>query len=42
MMLGVGYERLYRLLGRPVLGSNGFLELDSMLESGQVARERES
>jgi hypothetical protein len=42
MMLGVGYERLYRLLGRPVLGSNGFLDSDSVLKSGQGARERES
>jgi hypothetical protein len=41
MMLGVGYERLYRLLGRPMLGSNGFLDSDSMSESGHVARERE-
>jgi hypothetical protein len=41
MMLGVGYERLYRLLGRPVLGSSGFLDSDSLLESWQVARERE-
>jgi hypothetical protein len=41
MMLGVGYERLYRLLGRPVLGSSGFLDSDSVLESWQVARERE-
>jgi hypothetical protein len=41
VMLGVRYERLYRLLGRPVLGSSGFMDLDSMLESGQVAWERE-
>jgi hypothetical protein len=41
VMLGVGYERLYMLLGRPVMGSSGFLSLDSVLESGQVARERE-
>jgi hypothetical protein len=30
VMLGVGYERLYRLLGRPVLGSSGFLDSDSV------------
>jgi hypothetical protein len=41
MMLGVGYERLYRLLVRPVLGSSGFLDSYSMLESGQVAWEGE-
>jgi hypothetical protein len=41
VMLGVGYERLYRLLGRPVLGSIGFLDSYSVLESWQVARERE-
>jgi hypothetical protein len=41
VMLGVGYEGLYRLLGRPVLGSSGFLDSDSVSESGQVARERE-
>jgi hypothetical protein len=42
MMLGVGYERLYKLLGRPILGSSGFLDSNSVSESGQVARERES
>jgi hypothetical protein len=26
VMLGVKYEGMYRLLGRPVLGSNGFLD----------------
>jgi hypothetical protein len=41
VLLGVRYEKLYRLLGRPVLGSSGFLDLDSMSKSGQVARERE-
>ena len=41
VMLGVKYEGLYRLLGRPVLGSNGFLDSDSVSESWQVARERE-
>jgi hypothetical protein len=40
-MLGVRYERLYRLLGRPVLESSGFLDSDSVSESWQVARERE-
>jgi hypothetical protein len=40
-MLGVRYEGLYRLLGRLVLGSSGFLGLDSMSKSWQVARERE-
>jgi hypothetical protein len=37
MLLGVGYERL---LGRPVLGSSGFLDSYSVLESGQVAWKR--
>jgi hypothetical protein len=41
VMLGVKYEGLYRLLGRPVLGSNGFLDSDSVSESWQVAHERE-
>jgi hypothetical protein len=41
MMLGVKYEGLYRLLGRPVLGSSGFLDSDSVSESWQVAWERE-
>jgi hypothetical protein len=41
VMLGVKYEGLYRLLGRPVLGSSGFLDSDSVSESWQVARERE-
>jgi hypothetical protein len=41
VMLGVGYERLYRLLGRPVLGSSGFLDSDFVLESGKVAPKRE-
>jgi hypothetical protein len=41
MMLGVEYERLYRLLGRPVLGSSGFLDLNSVSEGWQVAWERE-
>jgi hypothetical protein len=41
MMLGVGYERLYRLLGQPVLGSRGFLDSDSVSESGKVAWERD-
>jgi hypothetical protein len=34
MMLGVGYEGLYRLLGRPMLGSSGFMDSDSVSESG--------
>jgi hypothetical protein len=33
VILGVKYECLYRLLGRPVLGSSGFLDSDSMSES---------
>jgi hypothetical protein len=33
VMLGVKYESLYRLLNRPVLGSNGFLYSNSMSES---------
>jgi hypothetical protein len=41
MLLGVRYETMYRLLGRPVLGSSGFLDSDSVSKSGQVAR-RES
>ena len=41
VMLGVKYEGLYRLLGRPMLGSSGFLDSDSVSESWQVARERE-
>jgi hypothetical protein len=41
VMLGVKYEGLYRLLGRPVLGSSGFLDSDSVSKSWQVARERE-
>jgi hypothetical protein len=41
VMLGVKYEGLYRLLGRPVLGSSGFLDSDSVSEGSQVARERE-
>jgi hypothetical protein len=40
MMLGVRYEMLYKLLGRPVLGSSGFLDLYFVLESGQVAQKR--
>jgi hypothetical protein len=41
VMLGVGYEGMYKLLDRPMLGSSGFLDSDSMSESGQVAQERE-
>jgi hypothetical protein len=41
VMLGVKYEGLYGLLGRPMLGSSGFLDSDSVSESWQVARERE-
>jgi hypothetical protein len=41
VMLGVRYERLYRLLGRPVLGSSGFLDSDSVSKGWQVAQERE-
>jgi hypothetical protein len=39
MFLGVMYERLYRLLGQPVVGSSGYLDSESMLvsESGHVA-----
>jgi hypothetical protein len=33
MMVGVKYEGLYRLLGRLVLGSSGFLDSDSVSES---------
>jgi len=32
VMLGVKCEGLYKLLGRPVLGSSGFLDSDSMSE----------
>jgi hypothetical protein len=41
MMLGVRYEGLYRLLGRPVLGSSGFLDSDSVSRVGRL-HERES
>jgi hypothetical protein len=43
ILLGVRYERLYRLLGQPVVGSNGFLDSESMSvsESEQVAWESE-
>jgi hypothetical protein len=37
MMPGVKYEGLYRLLGLLVLGSNGFLDSDSISVSEQVA-----
>jgi hypothetical protein len=35
IVLGVRKERLYRLLGRPIIGSNGFLDStsDSMSDS---------
>jgi hypothetical protein len=29
VLLGVRSERLYKVLGRPVVGSNGWLELES-------------
>jgi hypothetical protein len=41
VMLGVKYEGMYMLLGRSVLGSNGFLDSYSVSESWQVAREGE-
>jgi hypothetical protein len=41
VMLGVKYEGLYKLLSRPVLGSSRFLDLDSVSEGCQVAREIE-
>jgi hypothetical protein len=43
VLLGVKHERLYRLLGQPVIGSSGYLDSESVSvsESGQVARERE-
>jgi hypothetical protein len=41
VLLGVRYERMYRLLGQPVLGSSVFMDSDSVSRSGQVARERE-
>jgi hypothetical protein len=41
VMLGVKYEGLYRFLGRLVLGSSGFRDSDSVLESWQVAQEKE-
>jgi hypothetical protein len=40
-LLGVGCERLYRFLSRPMLGSNGFLDSYFVSKSGQVAHERE-
>jgi hypothetical protein len=41
VLLGDRHERLYRLLGQPVVGSNGFLDSESVSKSGQVAPERE-
>jgi hypothetical protein len=41
IMLGVKYEGLYKFLGRPVLGSSGFMDSDSVSESEQIAWERE-
>ena len=35
-MLGIKYEGLYRFLGRPVLGSSGFMDLDFVSKSRQV------
>jgi hypothetical protein len=37
VIIGVKYEGLYRLLGRPMLGSSGFMDSDSMSESWEVA-----
>jgi hypothetical protein len=39
--LGIRQGMMYRLLGRPMLGSSGFLDSNSVSESGKVARERE-
>ena len=43
VLLGVRHERLYRLLGQPMVGSSGFLDSDSVLvsKSEQVAQESE-
>jgi hypothetical protein len=39
VLLGVQYEKLYRLLGQPVVGSSGFLDSESVSvsKSEQVA-----
>jgi hypothetical protein len=41
MRLNIREGLLYRLLGQPVVGSNGFLDSYSLSVSGKVARERE-
>jgi hypothetical protein len=33
VMLGVKYDGLYKLLGRPMLGSSGFMDSDSVSKS---------
>jgi hypothetical protein len=42
MVLGVKKERLYRLLGRAIIGSSGFLDstLDSMSDSNSLSETR--
>jgi hypothetical protein len=40
MRLGTRQCMMHMFLGQPVLGSNGFMDLDYVLERGQVARER--
>jgi hypothetical protein len=37
----VKYEGMYRLLGRPVLGYNGSLDLDSMSGSWKESQDKE-
>jgi hypothetical protein len=39
MMLGVQKERLYRLLGRPIIWSNGFLDLSDSMSDSTLASE---
>jgi hypothetical protein len=43
ILFGVKHEKLYRLLGQPVIGSRGYLDSKSVSvsKSGHVARERE-
>ena len=41
IFLGVRHDILYMLLGQPMIGSSGLLDLESMLESWLVARERD-
>jgi len=40
IMFGVKYERMYRLLGRPMLGSSGFLDSYFMSKSWKESQKR--